>query len=200
MTSRIYITGDVGDLSTVTIYDADTDEELDDVRDITLDLSAVAIPKAQLVRYGPAGGGMVKESVLIVPKPPHPLAGVRVRRFELKTWQDRDAEITRATMTGYRVLPDGTLDPETVEQASDAVSDMDMATRRNPSDLKRESIEKVLGLVFDKVRVDLLITAPHTPPLGNFVMPEKATQCPECWGSGRKNGLGPPCSKGCKQP
>ncbi len=144
MTTRIYIRGNIGEPTSLKIFDEDTDKELS-LRHLNISLDSQAAPFATI--HDMSG---VVTKVELLPGPPCPAAGKVLKEVEL-TQERRTAPssqtVHRATVTKWTVADDGTVKPDMAGRIyqQHTVDDIDLAAYPgNPSDLLEDSARKVL--------------------------------------------------------
>lgn len=144
---RIYIRGDVGDPTTVHVFNADSNTELH-LRALSLDISS-GLPTATITEINTT----MPISVKVVPAPPVPHAGKSLREVELTKYRRDPPQVPsgqtihKATATEWIVQPDGSVKPNLKTQAyqQHTVDDVVLAAYRgDPKEILEDSARIVL--------------------------------------------------------
>jgi len=217
MTKRVYITGDPADPIKVKVFDADTHKQLDDVAELELTMNASKKTVARFRRVASSA----TETVEVVKRPTHKLAGMYLRTFGVQMRHDTNmqAEIVEVISSEFTTDADGVLQHGVRADliGKNSIPDvLAMTYRGNPEDLRVEAAQKSMHQIGDAIVADIL---PGRPPGGQIAFPKsiarktikdlldvqngiadsvnRTADCPECFGTGLKNGFGVACSKGC---
>lgn len=210
MTTSVYIRGNVADPINVHIYDADTGILVPGVTRIELVADTNSPTSAILCRRV----GYADIHVDVVPGPPDPLAGKKVVAFSMESKHSSKmcAALQYARAEEYTVQDDGTLGAASVNENSDGVTDMELASYAGADPLTPiiDSMKAAMRGLAALVTQDIIATA-----LANIIQARNAPikvnpagitktppTCDECKGTGLYTGLHTtePCSKGCPQP